>query len=155
MVEICWEGEPAWTGEGKEEERQGNDWQVEVEEVCPLGRACRKKKGIAFKKRVKQVEKEFVIWYLLNVKNEDQCSDPVFGQFLLLKRRKKKKKNWTWKTIYVTSEIGLSDRGQMETWRNWLGGPRWRFSWKRNEVENRAQQKTAALLMVRPCDSPL
>lgn len=62
-------------GEGKEE-RQGNDWQGKIEEVCPLRRAYRKKKGIAFKKTIEQVEKDLVIWYLLHVKYEDQRSDP-------------------------------------------------------------------------------
>ena len=42
---------------------------------CPLGRAYRKK-DIAFKKTIKQVEKDPVIWYLLHVKYEDQGSDP-------------------------------------------------------------------------------
>lgn len=35
---IHWEGEAARMGEG-EEEGQGDDGQVEIEEVCPLGRA--------------------------------------------------------------------------------------------------------------------
>lgn len=64
-------------GEGKAGgERQGSDCQAQVGEVYPLGRAYRKKKGVAFKKTIKHVGKDPVIWNSLHMKNEDPCSGP-------------------------------------------------------------------------------
>lgn len=63
-------------GEGKAKRGRGVMGESQVEEVCPLGRSNRKKKGSAFKKAIKEVGKALVIWNLLHVRHEDQCSDP-------------------------------------------------------------------------------
>jgi len=75
---------------GKQKRGRGMIGKSQVEEVYPLGRAYRKKKGVPLKKTIKQVGKALVIWNLLHVRNEDQCSDP---QSLVSSYCKEKKKN--------------------------------------------------------------
>ena len=62
-----------------------------------------RRRGIAFKKTIKPVEKDLVIWYLLHVKYEDQRSDPHS-----LVGSNGEKQNWAWKTIYV---VGVTNNG--------------------------------------------
>lgn len=70
-------------GEGKAEEKQGNDWQVPSRRGLSTGKSLQEEERRSFKENNKASGKSPGNLEPIAVRNEDQCSDPQSGQFLL------------------------------------------------------------------------
>lgn len=120
MVKICWEREPAWMGKGKEV-RQGSNWQVKIEEDCPLGSEAlllRKHNKAGREGPGNLVPIAFEIWRAMAKTHTRSLVSFCWEQ-------QQKKQNcrggpgrWFMKLLGYT--CSLFDKGQVETWGNWL-----------------------------------